>query len=119
MSIEPILDFLSWYVKDVEGGDAGHHFLVVHTADSHKRLRVTRQPYPDGPDKWICTCGAEAPTSPLALGCVHIRRAYRYYRDMLDRAKEMKRRAKDMAAEAKANPATPLLEAKRRIKLED
>lgn len=117
---------LGLYVKDVvtEHGEFGDRtiFTVVNVVTHVAR---TVMHYAHG--VWTCNCSRSqvdpALQPALAKGCCdHIRRAELYSRNMIAKTAEMKRRVKSMAAENKqiqASPTVPLLEAKRKIKLED
>lgn len=109
----------SYDVKDVVVTVDGLAFTVVGatTRVAHQVLRrqVLRREI-DGEDEcttWTCTCEQGAGI------CAHISRAEMYYRNVLVNRANLKRRLKYMVEQKQPSPDILLLDAKRKIKLED
>lgn len=77
---------LNFYVRGIVYDDDGDklYFTVVHTNAPTISSTVTRFQSKDAMPTWACAC-----RMPQVI-CPHIYRAMLYYRDMLERTKDLK-----------------------------
>jgi hypothetical protein len=116
------MDILDWYVTNItEQKDGSTAFLVVAVFNPSTRFTVYRR------DKeWHCLCDTptvwvEGSRISLSMACIHIRRAYYYYCNMLQHAEKMKQELKGILEQNKACESGPVLPFgnKRKIQVED